>query len=1144
MLDVRISDHVAPLVGVLAERLATPLDDPFASEWVAVPSIGMRRWLAQQLSRRLGTRLGADGITANVALPFPDELRRVVLAAGRTSAPEADPWEPERLVWSVLEVLMDPGLEQDGLLAPVATPPEGSSIVGRAQAVADLFDRYCRHRPEMVRSWVRGGSADGLGRPLADGHLWQPELLRAVRDRVGVPSPPERLHDAVRRVREGDLDLDLPPRLALFGLSTLSSDLSELITAVSTHRDVSLLFLSASPVAAATVSADVTRRAPTGPTSRPDDPTADLVRHPLLRSWGAAGREAVVNLASAGIGVAGSPVDSPSGPVSSDLLGRLRDDVRADRSPDGTFDLRPGDRSVQVHACPGPTRQVEVLRDAILHLLAQDPTLTESDIVVLCPRIEQFAPVIEAVFGPSADSAAVDDGPRDRTRPSGGSDRPPPLRYRITDRRVRADVPLLGALAALLDLLPGRFTASAVADVLALSPISARFGLDPDDLALLGDWVARANVRWGIDGPHRSTWHLPADHRSNTWAAGLDQLLMGTTVHGGDLTLTVGGLAPLAVGDSATRTAARVAEAVRTLADVREHVVGVRAPVSRWCEILADVVDRTCSLPWSESWQRRRLDRVLRGLRDVSATVDGAPSELPLTFADLRRLIGGLLGGEPARAAFGTGAITCCSLSPMRAVPARVVCLLGLDQDALPRGLTAGDDLLAAAPLVGDRDPRSEVRQLLLDAVLSAGDALVVTYDAVDVRTNLPVPAAVVLDELYDVIADTCGTDVGRVEDVLRVDHPRHGFDSRNFAPGGLGDPTGPAAGRPWGFDPHGLAGARSHLDRSSTPTVELLVPEPLDGPGPEPVLTLDRLRRGLIHPVREMLTERLGLSFPRSADDVVDLLPTDLDGLAKHRLGADLLAARAAGWQAEHWLRAMAARGELPPDRLLAGQLDAITSIVDRIEWSATVLEVGLDLPDRHPVDLELSGCRLVGVVEHCASGSRPGPVTLTYSKAKAEQRIRAVVDLLALVASDPDPDWRAVVICQPTRKKGRADELILVPKGDGPEDRLRRAVDALVGLLAFRSAALVQPLPIAAETGRWLARGEMRKAADAWNDTPTKTGVIPREGSDAYIRAAFGEVPFDSLVELEIGGSSAIGHAEELWRLLDAAVLEEDPP
>ena len=1157
MLQVHISDHVAPLVEVLAEQLAAPIEDPFASEWVAVPSIGMRRWLTQQLSRRLGTQVGADGIAANVSMPFPDELRRAVLAADRVPAPsgsgmsageplavgmvpEPDPWEPERLVWTVLEALSDPSSGGNPLLAPLADPPLGSSIVGRAQAIADLFDRYCRHRPDMVRAWVDGRPVDGLGHPVPAGLRWQPELFAVVRDRLGLPSPPERLEQALRRLAAGELDPALPPRLTLFGLSTLSSDLAQLVAAASAHFEVTLLFLAASPVAAAAVSAavsaDVTRSAPTAPIARRDDTSAELVHHPLLRSWGAAGRDAVITLASAGIDLAGAPVVGAVDPAAADhaphLLGRLRADLAADRAPEPTFRREMGDRSVQVHACSGPTRQVEVLRDAMLHLLADDPSLTESDIVVLCPRIEQFAPVIEAVFGPSADTVDT----------AAGAGRPPLLRYRITDRRVRADVPLLGALAALLDLLPGRFSASAVADVLALAPISSRFGLGADDLDRLGDWVAQTNIRWGIDGPHRLRWHLPADHRANTWAAGLDQLLMGTAVHGDDLTLTVGGVAPLAVGDSSTRAAARVAEAVRTLADRRGHLVGLTAPVAQWCEVLADLVDRTCSLPWSESWQRRRLDRVLRDLRDRSVGADGLPSELLLSLADVRRLLGGLLEGEPARAAFGTGAITCCSLSPLRAVPARVVCLLGLDQDALPRGLAAGDDLLALAPRVGDRDPRSEIRQLLLDAVMSAQDALVITYDAVDVRTNLPVPAAVVLDELYDVLADTCDSGSDHLRSVLRVDHPRHGFDARNFRAVGLGQPAGPAAGRPWGFDPHGLAGARSHRDRPRSPTVELLVPEPLDDLPADDVLTLDRLREAAVRPVREMLTQRLGLHFPRAADDVVDQLPTDLDALARHRLGTDLLAARAQGWDTDRWLAAMAARGALPPELLVADRLAEVTGVVDRIAGSAVELGVGLDPSERHPIDLDVAGRRLVGVVERCASGDRPGPVTLTYSKAKAAQRIRAAVDLLVLVASDPEPDWRAVVVRRPSGRTGLGDELLLVPRGETPDVRRRLAIDALSGLSAWRDAALRQPLPVAAETSRWLALGKPSKAAATWNDTPAATGVMPGESSDAHIRAAFGELPFDALIDLEIDGRTAIGHAEALWELLDAAVDEED--
>ena len=164
-------------------------------------------------------------------------------------------------------------------------------------------------------------------------------------------------------------------------------------------------------------------------------------------------------------------------------------------------------------------------------------------------------------------------------------------------------------------------------------------------------------------------------------------------------------------------------------------------------------------------------------------------------------------------------------------------------------------------------------------------------------------------------------------------------------------------------------------------------------------MLTVDRLRQAAVHPVREMLTQRLGLHFPRAVDDVVDQLPTDLDALARHRLGTDLLTARAQGWDTDRWLAAMAARGTLPPDLLVADRLAEVTRIVGQIAGSAVELGVGLDPSERHPIDLDVAGRRLVGVVERCASGDRPGPVTLTYSKAKAAQR------MLDVVASDEPP-------------------------------------------------------------------------------------------------------------------------------------------
>ncbi len=90
---------------------------------------------------------------------------------------------------------------------------------------------------------------------------------------------------------------------------------------------------------------------------------------------------------------------------------------------------------------------------------------------------------------------------------------------------------------------------------------------------------------------------------------------------------------------------------------------------------------------------------------------------------------------------------------PMRSVPHRVVCLLGLDDGTFPRKAPRdGDDLMLDDPHVGERDARTEDRQLLLDALLAATDRLIITYTGHDERTNLPRPPAVPVGELLDVV--------------------------------------------------------------------------------------------------------------------------------------------------------------------------------------------------------------------------------------------------------------------------------------------------------------------------------------------------------------------------------------------------------
>ena len=194
----------------------------------------------------------------------------------------------------------------------------------------------------------------------------------------------------------------------------------------------------------------------------------------------------------------------------------------------------------------------------------------------------------------------------------------------------------------------------------------------------------------------------------------------------------------------------------------------------------------------------------------------GSRADTALRLPDIRALLDQHLAGRPTRANFRTGTLTVCTMVPMRSVPHRVVCLVGLDDGVFPRlGVVDGDDALARDPMTGERDIRSEDRQLLLDAIGAATEKLVITYTGANEYSGQPRPPAVPLDELLDTL-DMTTTE--KIRKRIVIEHPLQPFDIRNVIPGEL------VPNVPFSFDPTALraaqasAGDRTRTTRCSSP--------------------------------------------------------------------------------------------------------------------------------------------------------------------------------------------------------------------------------------------------------------------------------------------------------------------------------------
>ncbi|WP_299036163.1 exodeoxyribonuclease V subunit gamma [uncultured Pseudokineococcus sp.] len=1096
MLVVHRSESADALVRGLADVLAVPPEDPFARDVVAVPAQGVERWIAQRLSHALGASPGGapDGVCARVDMPRPGRvLDEAVAAVSVQHAAAVEAWSAGRSAWPLLAVLEEGGTPLDRALA------EDGRRMAAVQQLAQRLAAYGRARPAMLVDWAAGGCSDGADGEVPEDLRWQVDVWRALRERLG-PSPAELLEGACARLLAEPDRVDLPDRLSVYGPTRLSPARLAVLGALAGHREVHLWLHHASPALW-----DAVAGAP-APRRRRDDVVRRALREPLLGSLGRDLLELQQLLRLHGLAgpapdgaasVAPAPVEHRDEHLPSDRARGGGDDGEGDPSAERTLLQRlqralardevsvdppsvlPGDRSVRLHSCHGRVRQVEVLREAVLGLLADDPTLEPRDVLVLCPDVEAFAPLVAAAFGAGSVEEGEEGAPGPVVAAAGHPVRY--LRVRVADRAPRRENPLLQVLAQVLDLVGSRVSATAVLDLAGHPAVRRRFRLDDDALERLRGWVVAAGVRWGLDADHRAGWGL-SGLRQGTWRAGIDRLLLGVAVEGlpaaadpaatadvggsGGADLVLGGAVPLDDVDSSdVALAGSLAELVDRL-DAVVHLLAGRCDASSWAAALEDAVLGLAAPDPDSPWQTAQLHRELAGAAEGS-------SEAPLGAADVRVLLADLLVGRPTRAGFRTGAMTVCTLVPMRSVPSRVVCLLGLDDGAFPRrSAVDGDDLLVRDPWTGEHDPRSEDRQLLLDAVAAAGDHLLVLVTGADERTGAHVPPAVPVDELLDALDRTATVPGGRVRDVVTTTHPLQPFDARAFrtpaADVSAGDdPAGAPTPRPFSFDTGALAAARAAAGLRRPPRPVLAAPLPARPPAAE--VSLADLRSFLLHPVRAFWRQRLEVSVVRPGEEPDDALPLDPDGLERWALAQRLLDRRVAGEDVADLLAVELHRGDLPPgplgERYLRGVGSEVEAVVRASEAERSIPPGAVDVDaDLGPLPGGGPPVRVVGTV-----GGVRGDVAmhLTASRLGPKHRLLAWLDLLALTAGGPAggagdggaSPWRAVAVGR-AGGDGGAARSVLGPLG------VEDARTALAELVALHRAGLDEPLPLPLKT------------------------------------------------------------------------------
>ena len=1101
--------HVAPhpeaLVLLLCDQLAQPPEDPFTPEVVAVPTRGIERWLTQRIASGMAERGAGDGICANVRFPSPSRLVRDVLRATPSLAGAVSAWENPGLTGHVVAAL-DGNLDEPwmALVRRYLETDDGTPGPNRfaaATKITRLYTGYARRRPAMVRAWAAGADVGPGGDPVGDADIWQPRLWRLVRDAICHPSLPETLPDGLDPIRDGAVDIDLPGRLNVYGLTAADPFELDVLAALGAQRDVHLYVLHPSPAlwdatataAAATPATLATRAA--GATH------PMLAAHPMLASWAQESRELQQVLAASGF--TATPI-AAADPEPATLLAHLQHDIHDNRPPafDPSLAERAGsgaDTTLQIHVCHGARRQAEVMRDAVLHVLAADPTLEPRDVVIMTPDLATFAPLLEAAFPVAArdeDGAAELDGL-------------PDLRLRIADRSPAAINPLVRFAATVLDLADSRLEAGVVRELVTRPVVQQRFGFDLDAAGAITRVIDDAHISWGFDAADRVVWGA-GDVVDRTWSRGLDRALAGVFYADSPVRVVAAaagaaGTVPLHGVEGQDATPVGLLAAIVDRIAAARRLLATPMATSQWSGAIAAAVRLLAAPAWADEWQLGQLERLLAETFPAPETGGpdpGGPDPV-LTLPEARGAVAGWTTPRPSPLHFRTGDVTVCTLVPMRSVPYRVVGLLGMDDDRFPRTSRGdGDDLLADHEIVGDHDRSAEDRQLLLDALLAAGDHLIVTYAGRDQLTNAPLPPAVPIAELADTITTMVGA-AGLTG--LTSTHPLQSFSAENFTTGNNG--AGPKGRLPFGFDPRQLAGARAVTERRPDAT-ETAAPWP--GWAVPDVVALDDLIRFLQHPVQRFMQARMGFTVPERKDLPDDTLPADLNSLDEWALKERLLSGFADGHPLDDLVARERASDGLPPGRLGDDDLDKAVAAASAL-WDEAVAR-GYDRQAMAPYrgTVELAGIAVGGAVR-----ADPGAGHLfrvTASRIKGKQRLRVYAELAFLTALHPDVAWQAVVVGRRPEGEGHLAMKVLPfgPAATPAAERRAKAVDRLAELVALYVEGHRAPLPLPCESAfawqRALAFKDRDKAVWALRDS-WETGRFT-ESRDAAHRALLGDL------------------------------------
>ena len=876
---------------------------PLVPETLLVQSNGMKHWLEMALADD-----SAMGICAATQMELPSSFiwRMYRLVLGQAVVPVAMPFDKQALVWRLWRLL--PEFAQSHQVAPllayVKDDPHGRQRFQLAQQVADVFDGYQSYRADWLADWSNGQFVlryKAERKAMPPDQVWQAQLWQQLEQDVLQTQAPELSSQCLSRADVHSQFMlkvqqakalkpeGLPPRIVVFGISNLPMQVVEALAALGRWCQVIMMVQN--------------------PCQEYWGHDMDLVaqKHSLLSSWGQQGRDYLHALERFDQPENALSVMSkqtffvdPAEQACPSRLQHIQSDILNLKAMPEQPESLPDDGSIQMVQAHSAQREVEILHDQLWAWFDENPTWKPADVMVMVPDMANFSSHIQAVFGRFP------------------VQHPRHIPFSVADTTPR-QVPLVQALEFLLNLPQARITMSEWLSLFEVSAVRAKFQMDEADVQTMKNWLQDAAVRWGLNPTHRQKWGVPSNMphaQQNTWAYGLQRLILGYAAGQAEGNAAWQGVLPLpqVSGLSALKVGylAQWLEAVTiSLAQLNAN----HAP-AEWCSVMHDLMARFFEA--DNEADERMLLRLKQELTQWQSLCDQAALSEPLPLTVVREhWLSGLESTGLKQRFFG-GGVQFSTLMPMRAIPFKGLCLLGMNDGAYPRQSTPRDfDLMTTHWLAGDRSRREDDRYLFLEAFLSAREKLYISWQGRRSTDNQKMPPSVLVAQLRDTFKARFSPELDAVLQPLQA------FSAKYFKP----DSKFFTYADDWETAQRIGSEFKSSFSALSAPKA---------APAELPAISewpLQECMRLLKQPVDVYWRSRLGVLLKGPEEAMLDDENFTLNGLDRYALGRQLLESE----DIELQLDAEKLLGQLPMGAsgqlALKQQYDAVLRVIDRAD-------------------------------------------------------------------------------------------------------------------------------------------------------------------------------------------------------------------